>query len=566
MIIKRIAAVVLCAAMFATMMCSCAQNPDSQEGDLNDVSNNTGTITATNPILWSDVPDPDVIRVGDTYYMTSTTMYFTPGVPIMKSTDLVTWELIGYVYDELESNPKTDLYGESNSYAQGSWASSIRYYDGMFYVMFCALDQGKSYIFKTEDIENPEWIRYDFNRIFHDASLFFDDDGTPYVIYGGGDVWITELEKDCSKVKEGGVDQLLLNSGIAEGLSGAEGSHFYKIDGTYYLMMISYATNVPGVARCQLCFRCDELLGEYEGKVVLCDSMDYYGNGVAQGGIVETPDGDWYALLFQDHGAVGRIPVLQPVTWEDGWPIVGVDGEAVSEIEVKSDKTECTESTLMYSDEFDYTENELDLHWQWNHNPDNDNWSVTDREGWFRITTSRTDADIFHARNSLTQRTEGPYCTTEVLLDTSGLNPGDYAGISAFQSFAGMVGAYVGDDGQKYVYFAHQTRGQEQDLVRDEELNQDLVYLKIEYRFSNIDENGIITTEDQARFYYSLDGEEWVKIGKGFTMSYSLDLFTGYRTALYCYSTQEPGGHADFDYYHAVKADRSEVVTTSEDE
>ena len=476
MIIKRIAAVVLCAAMFATMMCSCAQNPDSQEGDLNDVSNNTGTITATNPILWSDVPDPDVIRVGDTYYMTSTTMYFTPGVPIMKSTDLVTWELIGYVYDELESNPKTDLYGESNSYAQGSWASSIRYYDGMFYVMFCALDQGKSYIFKTEDIENPEWIRYDFNRIFHDASLFFDDDGTPYVIYGGGDVWITELEKDCSKVKEGGVDQLLLNSGIAEGLSGAEGSHFYKIDGTYYLMMISYATNVPGVARCQLCFRCDELLGEYEGKVVLCDSMDYYGNGVAQGGIVETPDGDWYALLFQDHGAVGRIPVLQPVTWEDGWPIVGVDGEAVSEIEVKSDKTEWTESTLMYSDEFDYTENELDLHWQWNHNPDNDNWSVTDREGWFRITTSRTDADIFHARNSLTQRTEGPYCTTEVLLDTSGLNPGDYAGISAFQSFAGMVGAYVGDDGQKYVYFAHQTRGQEQDLVRDEELNQDLVY------------------------------------------------------------------------------------------
>ncbi|HIS24200.1 MAG TPA: hypothetical protein IAD01_02215 [Candidatus Faeciplasma gallinarum] len=152
------------------------------------------------------------------------------------------------------------------------------------------------------------------------------------------------------------------------------------------------------------------------------------------------------------------------------------------------------------------------------------------------------------------------------MLDTSGLNPGDYAGISAFQSFAGMVGAYVGDDGQKYVYFAHQTRGQEQDLVRDEELNQDLVYLKIEYRFSNIDENGIITTEDQARFYYSLDGEEWVKIGKGFTMSYSLDLFTGYRTALYCYSTQEPGGHADFDYYHAVKADRSEVVTTSEDE
>ncbi len=553
---RKIIAIMLCSVISLTLVCSCSDGSDAN--DVNDGGvTYSNTVTASNPIIWADVPDPDIIRVGDTYYMVSTTMYFTPGVPIMKSHDLVTWELIGYVYDVLENTPRTDLYGENNSYAQGSWAASIRYYDNMFYVTFCALDQGKTYIYKTADIENPEWERHVFERIFHDPSLFFDDDGTPYIISGAGDVWITELENDCSRVKEGGVDQLLLNTGVAENLSGAEGSHFYKIDGTYYLTMISYATNVPGVARCELCFRSDKLLGEYEGKVVLCDSMDYYGNGVAQGGIVETPEGDWYALLFQDHGAVGRVPVLQPVTWVDGWPMMGEDGEAVSEIEVLSNSDSWQETTLMYDDEFDYeSEDDLALYWQWNHNPDDENWSVTERDGWLRITTSRVDADIFHARNSLTQRTEGPYCTTEVLLDTSGLNEGDFAGISAFQSFAGMVGAYVADDGQKYVYFANQTRGMEQDIVREEELNQDLVYLKIEYRFSNIDEEGIITTEDQARFYYSLDGENWEKIGKGFTMTYSLDLFTGYRTALYCYSTVEPGGYADFDYYHTTKTER----------
>ena len=210
----------------------------------------------------------------------------------------------------------------------------------------------------------------------------------------------------------------------------------------------------------------------------------------------------------------------------------------------------------MYNDEFDYDENKLALYWQWNHNPEEELWSVTDREGWFRITTGRVDSDIFHAKNTLTQRTEGPTCTSEVLLDASCLNNGDYAGIAAFQSFCGMVGVRVDEDGKKYAYFARQTRGEEMSIVTEDEITQDEIYLKIEYRFSKIDENGIITSEDQARFYYSLDGENWVKIGKGFTMSYSLDLFTGYRTALYCYSTIAEGGHADFDYYHTTKGER----------
>lgn len=550
----RIVSLICALALVLSLLCSCASDEEAP----NNVSAASGknTVTARNPLIWSDVPDPDVIRVGDTYYMVSTTMFFTPGVPIMKSTDLVNWELIGYVYDILEKDMKTELYGDNHAYSQGSWAASIRYHDGMFYVLFCAWDQGKTYIYKTKDIENPDWERIVFEQVFHDASLFFDDDGTPYIISGVGDVWITELEKDCSKKKAGGVDQKLLNTGIVDGLGGAEGAHFYKIDGTYYLTMISYATAEPGIARCELCFKSDKLLGKYEGKKVLCDSMGYYGNGVAQGGIVDTPEGDWYALLFQDHGSVGRVPVLQPVTWENGWPMMGENGKAVKTVDVLSDKSEWKETTLMANDEFDYAENKLSVYWQFNHNPDNDNWSVTDRPGWYRITTSRVDKDMFHARNSLTQRVEGPSSTTEVLLDASGLKAGDYAGICAFQTNAGFVGVRADDSGKKYVYFAKQNRKEGSfEIVNEDELTADSICLKIEYEFSTVDENGNISTEDKAKFYYSLDGENWVKLSKGFAMNYDLDLFTGYRTALYCYSTKEAGGHADFDYYHVTKAE-----------
>lgn len=552
-LIFRLLALILCLVTLLSMLAGCGNAPAvNNNGSKVEESNNTNKITLTNPLIWSDIPDPDIIRVGDTYYMVSTTMFYNPGIPIMKSTDLAHWELIGYAYDVLEHNPKTDLYGDNHSYASGTWASCIRYNDGYFYILSFAYDTGKSYIFKTADIENPDWTVYEFDRIFHDPSLLFDDDGRVYVVYGVGDVWITELEPDCSKVKAGGVNQKLFNSGLAEGLSGAEGSHIYKIDGTYYITMISYATN-GDCARCELCFRSDDLLKGWEGKVVLCDSMGYYGAGVAQGGIVDTPEGDWYALLFQDHGAVGRVPALQPVTWEKGWPMMGENGDAAANVKVLSDKSEWTESSLMANDEFDYTENKLSLYWQFNHNPDNKYWSVTERPGYYRITTSEIDTDIFHASNTLTQRAEGPYSTTEVKLDVSGLNVGDYAGISAFQTWAGMIGVYVDDDGAKKVYFETRHRKNGGEIINEEVIEQDEIYLKIEYKFSEIDENGKITTQDQARFYYSLDGEKWIKFGKGFTMTYDLDLFTGYRTGLYCYSTVEAGGHADFDYYHIYK-------------
>lgn len=275
---------------------------------------------ARNPIIWADVPDPSVIRVGDTYYMTSTTMHMNPGVPIMKSRDLVNWEIVNYVYDVLGQDERQQLSNGRNEYGLGSWASSLRYHQGLYYVAFSSQTAGQTFIFRTPDLERGPWEKsvLDFT---HDMSLLFDDDGRVFLVYGSGDIKLLELTQEATAVKPGGLHQVIIPE--AGAIAGpdlalpAEGAHIHKLDGKYYLFLITWPR---GGMRTQLCYRAERITGPYEGRVVLQDA------GIAQGGLVDTPDGRWYALLFGDRGAVGRIPYLVPVTWEDGWPVFGLDG------------------------------------------------------------------------------------------------------------------------------------------------------------------------------------------------------------------------------------------------
>ncbi len=125
------------------------------------------SFTVHNPVLWADVPDPDMIRVAGTYYMVSTTMFYTPGAPIMKSKDLASWEICNYVYDTLGDSPKHLLQNNEHDYSHGQWAASLRYKDGTFYVFFASYGTGKSYIFKTDDIENGTWIRNEMMPLYY---------------------------------------------------------------------------------------------------------------------------------------------------------------------------------------------------------------------------------------------------------------------------------------------------------------------------------------------------------------------------------------------------------------
>lgn len=489
----------------------------------------------SNPVIWADVPDPDVIRVGDVYYMTSTTMHFCPGCPIMKSYDLVTWEIIGYVYDILEDDDTMNLENGKDAYGKGSWASSLRYHDGVFYVAFAAYNTDKTYIYQTRDIEKGVWERYVLEGVYHDMSLLFDNDGRVFMVYGGGDIRIIELDRNATAIKTGGMNKVLLTKDETSigGQSGlpAEGAHIYKIDGRYYIFLISWPS---GRRRLQLCLRADKIDGRYEGRIVCDKSLRGRDDGIAQGGIVQATDGAWYAVLFQDNGAVGRAPAVIKVNWEDGWPVFE---EAEGELPIPESECKKTQSNIILSD--DFNNNKIGLHWQWNHNPDETAYSLTERTGLLRIKNNRLSADITRARNILTQRTFAPECAGIIKLDASGLKDGDTAGFAAFQYNYGYVGVKIVGN-EKYIVMIN--RGGEEAVEAERiPLRQDIVYFKIYFDFKN--------GTDKAYFYFSLDGEDFTPIGNTLQMSYSLKHFTGYRFALFIFAERELGGYADFDYF-----------------
>jgi beta-xylosidase len=489
---------------------------------------------ARNPILWADVPDLAMIRVGDTYYMSSTTMHLSPGLPIMKSRDLVNWKLVGYAYDTLADNDVLTLQNGKDAYGKGSWASSLRYHDGTFYVSTFSASTGKTHIYTTKDIEKGPWTENSFRPSLHDHSLFFDDDGRVYMLYGGGNLRLTELNADLSGIKPGGFNEVVIpNASAVAGpnlILPAEGSQLLKHAGKYYLFNITWPR---GGMRTVLVHRADRITGPWEGRVAFQDK------GVAQGSLIDTPKGEWFAYLFRDYGAVGRIPYLVPVRWEEGWPVLGVEGKAPDTLDLPASKG--LMPGIVASDEFERRggERALPLVWQWNHNPDNKLWSLTRRPGFLRLTTGRVDADFLSARNTLTQRTFGPESAATTAIDMSGLKDGDFAGLALLQKNYGFVGVKA-EGGTNYVVMVDAGSGSPAETARIP-LRQTRVYLKAECDFKD--------RADTARFFYSRDGRSWAPIGTELKMRYTLPHFMGYRFALFNYAAKTAGGFADFDFF-----------------
>lgn len=491
---------------------------------------------AHNPIIYADVPDMSMVRVGDTYYMSSTTMHMSPGVPIMKSKDLVNWEMVSYAYDTLANIDALNLVNGKTSYGRGSWASCIRYHNNTFYVSTFSSTTGKTYIFSTKNIEKGPWKRITFSPSLHDQNLFFDDDGRIYIIWGNGKLFIAEMKEDLSGLKEGTQKVLIENASAPAGdriMLGAEGSQLFKVNGKYYLFNITWPR---GGMRTVVIHRADKITGPWEGRVGLMDK------GVAQGGLINTLDGKWYAYLFQDHGSVGRIPYLVPVAWKDGWPVLGIDGK-VPEVLKGLPASKGLIPGIVNSDEFDRKAGDpaLPLVWQWNHNPDNALWSVNARKGYLRLKTGRIDSLFVKSRNTLTQRTFGPVCSGSVLIDVSNMKDGDFAGLCALQRKFGLVGV-KNIEGKKYVFMIS---NESETPVEMESipLAESEVYLKIDCDFRD--------KKDIAYFFYSLDGKSWNTIGGELHMQYTLmEHFMGYRFGLFNYATKTPGGFADFDYFH----------------
>ncbi len=479
------------------------------------------------PNIWADVPDMSIIRVGKTYYMSSTTMHLNPGVPIMKSDDLLHWKVINYAHQALDANSDAlNLVGK-NAYSKGTWASSIRHKNGVFYVTSFSYTTNKTYIWVTTDIENGPWQQITLDTLYHDASLFFDDDGRSYLVYGHDDIKIIELNPDLFGTKSGGLSQTIIEDAATvagdDFILKAEGTQIQKINGWYYISNICWPRGKP---RTQIIHRSRSIAGPYEGKVV------FQNQGIAQGEYISSPDGDWYLYAFKDSGAVGRIPYLVPVDWRDGWPEVSNRSKTLSLPYKKANVR-----GLIRDDSFNKPE--LDIVWQWNHNPIDSGWSLQKRSGYLRLTTQKVVNNIFEAPNTLTQRMFGPQSSAIIKLEFNEMKNGDYAGLAALQDDYGMVGI-TKENGQFSVLMINNQNGDHQ-VIERATLNQTNVWLRVDADFKK--------QLDLAQFYYSLDGEHWQKIGNKLQMKYKLTHFMGYRFALFNYATQDKNGYVDIDFF-----------------
>ncbi len=581
-------------------------------------------VQANNPIIYADVPDPDVIRMdidGKTvYYMVSTTMHIAPGVPVMRSYDLIHWETVSYVYDILGEDDRFALKNGKQDYANGSWASSIRYdkITQRYFVAFTCQSTAKTYFFSTANIEEGRWHRTEIDYAkCYDSSMFFEGE-KKYIIYSRvGDMDVIREDGTAERLPYSscclremfvcdktfdvslGEEQVLIPytnyENPPEGLWG-EGYHAYKIGEYYYIFMIQ--VQLP--QRQEILWRSKDLLnGPWEirkvfaGDMATKDGQPYMPfTGIAQGGVVRNENGEWYALLFQDYGSVGRMPVLIPTHWDDeGWCVIGNNGKsadiAVSvnanhsgcDFVVSNDEFENSEKYFQISDtnvpeitagltcgelesmagmgciepavesnEYGYNGSQLKLVWQWNHNPNNNLWSLTERAGWLRLKGGILTDSLVKCRNVLTQRTFGPTSSAVTCLDFSGLKDGDIAGISAFQNRYGFVGVTM--ENEDYFVLMHRAADRDDDIgitVEKIKLEQKTkqIYLRVDCDFREL--------KDEAYFYYSLDHVNWNKIGDRVYMKYDWPHFVGYRFGLFLMPTKNYGGCADFDFYHIRK-------------
>ena len=509
-----------------------------------------------NPMLWADVPDPDVIRVEDTFYLISTTMHLMPGAPVMRSKDLKNWETVGYVFDRLTDSPKYDLL-EGTVYGRGQWATSLKYHDGKFYALFAPNEGGPmadTYICTALKAEGP-WTIHSRLRHFHDATLFFDDDGTPYVFFGTGEM--CQLSRDLKSVVEGSYRHYFEREADERGL--LEGTRVIKHNGTYYALLISHVY-APGRHRREVCYRTKDLNGKWEKAVIL--ESDFGGfSYLAQGTIVDTEEGDWYGIMFQDRGGVGRVLTLSPVRWIDGWPMLG-DEDGKVPATMRPYKSGQPKTSIVCADEF--SSSKLGLHWQWNHNPIDAAWSLTERPGWLRLKTNRIVENLYLAPNTLTQRMEGPQCSGSVALDVSHMKDGDCAGLAAFNSDSGVLTVKKNGKSltlvmsEQKVKLNNRTKAVEnveEQVIETVDLSSmrpksTLLYLRLDGDFRP-------GQHDVANFFYSLDGEQWTSIGtKNYRMSFDWQrFFMGTKFGIFCYATKRAGGYVDVDCFNYSKAD-----------
>jgi beta-xylosidase len=500
--------------------------------------------TFTNPVIWQDFADVDVIRVGDTFYLSASTMHYSPGAPVLRSWDLVNWEFAGHSVPELDFGPKYDLDG-GRGYVRGIWASSLNHRpsDERFY-WIGQIDFASSYVYTASSVEGP-WSRHaQIGRSYFDAGLLFDEDDSVYVAYGNTEIRVAQLSDDVTReVRDQAVFQTPNPPGVLEG------ARFYKIDGNYYIFLtrpangqyILKSTSGPW--------------GPYEMRQLLLDLPGpIQGGGVPhQGGLVDTPGGDWYYMAFTDAYPGGRVPTLAPVTWTaDGWPQLRTVNGAWGREYPLPDLPQRETEPLTGVDTFATAA--LHPRWEWNHNPDAGRWSSG--EG-LRLQTATVTDDLYWARNTLTHRIQGPISTATIELDCSDMRDGDRTGLAMLRDSSAWIGVER-EGGERRVVMVD---GIEMDddwntvSTGSEAAGTGLAGTVVRLRVEVDIRPG---SGRRAQFSYSVDGEDFTPLGPGFTLKNAWQFFMGYRFAVFNYATRELGGAVTVRRFEVSASDGSD--------
>ena len=515
--------------LFITVILSLPSRGQTWQPDL-------GNGNYKNPILYADYSDPDVIRVKEDYYMVASSFNCIPGIPVLHSKDLVNWEIIGHVYNKLP----LERY-DHPKWGEGCWAPSIRYHNGKFYVYFCTPTDGLFMASASDPSKEWDLVQVADVANWEDPCPFWDEDGKAYLVRSkvcAGVLYLHKMSPDGKKLLDNGTvifDDQKTQPTI-------EGPKFIKKDGYYYIL--APAGGVP--TGWQAALRSKNIYGPYEPKTVMHQGKTSV-NGPHQGGLVDTPDGEWWFIHFQDKGTYGRIVHLQPAEWKDGWPLIGMDidkdgiGEPVLTYKKPAIKGSVSIVNPQTSDEFDT--DKMGLQWQWWANPGPGFYSLIEKKGFMRLFANQVlteNGNLWYAPNLLLQKFPAPHFSAVTTLKLNSLNRRERAGLVIM----GESYAYIAVEKTAKGYKISQCTGDNNNCggnpkeIGTSDIGKNSVWFKVE-----------VDPDAKCKFYFSPDGKNFSPLGNEFNAKRGK--WIGAKVGIFCVNPamEKSKGFADFDWF-----------------
>lgn len=495
-----------------------------------------GDGTYVNPVLPGDYSDPDVIRVGDDYYAISSTLHCSPGMAVLHSKDLVNWRMIGHVVNDLTSIGPEYNYNRMNRYGRGVWAGAIRFHKDKYWVYFFTPDEGL-FMSTAADPAGPWEPLHQVWEVsgWDDCCPFWDDDGQGYFVATN---FADNYNIHLFKLSEDGKELLHDSDTIIHQHKGSEANKLYKINGTYYYFHSEVVRREAGMeVRVVMMLRAEHIYGPYEEKELIHTHGMEIDREPNQGGLVQTVSGDWYFISHQGTGGYyeGRTLHLLPVTWVDGWPIIGndTDGDGIGEMVWGGRKPINGLPVTVLSTNDDFERAVLEPYWEWNHQPRANKWSLAERPGYLRLHACQPiDKDnFFTVCNVISQRAfRTAHNVATVIIEISGMADGQEAGLCHFAQTYCKIGVQQ-QNGTRVLKFNHSGT-----ITWGPELSRCTLWLRSVWNIDGIN-----------RFEYSVDGVHFTSFGDAYQLGWGN--YRGDRIGLYSYNCESEQGYIDVDQF-----------------